>query len=455
MSKYTPEQKEFISLLKYTFNMYEIKPIAGENEDELRKYKFDGYTQTEVAEIANIDKGQISLMLRVGYAYSYDIPIKKIKRLKKIKDVGITDKDLKERLQQLERLNDKLNKKLSNEKKTIAKQRRLLSLLFLSTILLAGSILWFTNKSSPSILKPASINQSTISDYSRQRFFRLLAERNSYKLTILAILFNERIKQGLITKDLLQKETNNLLKDAINIIEGNRHQLEDMEIYLSSNGENIAHLIQYLYSPDEITDNFNDILKDILSPDIKIYKLVESIERTAQIEQQAIEQRIDRLLQTPTTLPKSLNGCRLTKSERKALTQLYGEHIQYKIALESIIFHSDLKEGKYKNQADITHHLSVLFSKLDSKINDSRDLLERTSLKAENGEYLSEMFKNYSSNNLRGNFDQVVPILQNPKIETSRIMGEIIDRISSVQTQNVIILDSILSATLPPVTIEN
>jgi len=459
MAKYTPEQDEFIFLLKYIFNMYEPKPIA--DDDELRKYKFDGYTQTEVALTAGIDTGQISHMLKASYPYSYEKSIKSLKRLRKLKDLGITDKDLKQRVQQSEKQRKELTSTLKSKEKTIVKQKKLLTvipLLFVSIALLAGSLLWFTDvftdKKSPTTLKPVSIDQSTISEYSRQRLFRLLGERNSYKLTILAIIFNERVKQGLITKDIAQTETNNLLKDAINIINENRHQLEDMEIYLS-NGKNIAHTIQAVYSPDEITDNFNTILKDILSPDINISGLVESIERTAQNEQQTIERRIDKLLQNPALMPKNLNGCRLTRAERNALTDLYGQHVQYKIALEAIIFHSDLKTGNYKDKDEVNHHLKVLFSKLDSKIEDSRELLERTLLKAENGEYLSDIFRSHSNNNLKENFDQVIPILKNSNMATSRIIDEIMDRISSVQTKNVAKFDSLITSSLPPIIIAN
>lgn len=138
-----------------------------------------------------------------------------------------------------------------------------------------------------------------------------------------------------------------------------------------------------------------------------------------------------------------ITECRLTANERKAITQLYADNICYQIALEAIVFHSDLKQGVYGN--DLEPYLIESAKKMPAIIEETRDVVQATNLKAENGEYLFKLFENHSINNIDENFAAMKPLVTNPLISSSRIRTTIFEKIRTIQTYNFNRIDSVVT----------
>ena len=125
---------------------------------------------------------------------------------------------------------------------------------------------------------------------------------------------------------------------------------------------------------------------------------------------------------------------RLTKAERHTFTDMYGELIQYKIALEIAIFHTSLKEGKYKGKEG--YYLNELKGRIATIIEDTRKQLRRTNIRVENGKILSEIYKENSINNIGKGFAELKENLINTSISTSQLKDAVITKIEAIQTEN-------------------
>ncbi len=137
--------------------------------------------------------------------------------------------------------------------------------------------------------------------------------------------------------------------------------------------------------------------------------------------------------------------CRLTANERKAITQLYADHIAHQIALEAVTFHSNLKEGVYEN--NLKPSLKASAEKMPTIIEESRDIVQATNLQAENGEYLFRLFEEYSINNIEENFNSMIPLVTNPSLSTSRLKDIVFEKIRTIQTHNFNRIDSVATST--------
>jgi transposase len=137
--------------------------------------------------------------------------------------------------------------------------------------------------------------------------------------------------------------------------------------------------------------------------------------------------------------------CRLTANERKAISKLYATNIAHQIALEAVIFHSSYREGVYGENPEPYLEQSAI--KMPNIITNTREIIQATNLKAENGEYLYKLLEDYSKNNIDTNFKSMIPLVTNKAIPTSRIRNTIFEKISTIQMYNLSRIDSVVTNT--------
>ncbi len=139
---------------------------------------------------------------------------------------------------------------------------------------------------------------------------------------------------------------------------------------------------------------------------------------------------------------------KLTRVQRHALNKLYGEHIQYKLVIEALIFRSSINEGVYKN--DLNYYIDIYRQKLGTMISDSRESLKNIHLLDENGNLMGgDFFEKYAVNKLDRDMKVVMPSILNPAISPSELKTLIMQTVSTQQKLNFAKFDSIIISQKP------
>ncbi len=139
----------------------------------------------------------------------------------------------------------------------------------------------------------------------------------------------------------------------------------------------------------------------------------------------------------------SITECRLTRVQRHALNKLYGEHIQYKLVIEALIFRNSINEGVYKN--DLNYYIDIYRQKLGTMISDSRTSLKNIQLLDENGNLIGgDFFEKHAVNKLDRDMKVVMPSILNPAISPSELKTLVMQTVSTQQKLNFAKFDSII-----------
>lgn len=124
----------------------------------------------------------------------------------------------------------------------------------------------------------------------------------------------------------------------------------------------------------------------------------------------------------------------ISRQQAKAIFELYGEGLQYKIAHEGVLFNYSLKTGIY--QDSIPFYANLLKNQIQTVINNSRATLKDTKLQIETKHSLFELVKMFSVNNLNENFDELKTMLLNPDANAHELSRAVISRVKLQQKYN-------------------
>lgn len=136
-------------------------------------------------------------------------------------------------------------------------------------------------------------------------------------------------------------------------------------------------------------------------------------------------------LQTPSQ--PSLN---LTLEEQRAIFDLYGGYVQYRLTLESLAFNSSVKDNLYQED-ELKHQVGELAKRCDTGIEDARRIMRRTHLRNHNGILLANLYEKYSKHNkVDENLGDLIPLLTNKEVSVSEIINSITSKIQQIQHRN-------------------
>lgn len=267
---YTHER--FLEELKKTYQLTK-------KEDGSFDFKAQGYVQLEIAEQLSVGQTNFSKMLHDSYSGRYNYIIN---MLIKQREIFALEK-------QIEELNESSSKQLELQDSKNTKTHSIkLQYFFLGLFLAftASVAFFFYNTNS---------QKSIISKTSERRLIRLIETRNSYQLTIGLLLFKDKLQRGKIDNTNMKAEIVKLYNNSEKILNENRHQLEDMELY-TEGGINFAEIAEKTYSLEQRRKAFDSFIPILESPKYNLENIVSAVENIADIEQTKIEKRVDTLL---------------------------------------------------------------------------------------------------------------------------------------------------------------
>jgi hypothetical protein len=133
-------------------------------------------------------------------------------------------------------------------------------------------------------------------------------------------------------------------------------------------------------------------------------------------------------------LSYSTSEHRLTGNQLKAVFDIYSDAIRYRLTNQAILFHSSLKNGIYGDS--INHYSKLTKEGIDGIVSYYRSKLELAALKVETGDYLYDLVRDSSINNVDKNYQQIEAALRNTKMDSHQVSFFVEQQIEQEQTLN-------------------
>jgi hypothetical protein len=124
----------------------------------------------------------------------------------------------------------------------------------------------------------------------------------------------------------------------------------------------------------------------------------------------------------------------LSREESRDIFDIYGKHIQYRMAIEALRFHEMYKTGRYDNQLD--YQTQELATRINIILEEGRRTMRGTNIRYQDGTLLGDLYEQYSDNNIDGNITQLMPLLTNEEAYYEDIIHAVTERVESEQIEN-------------------
>ena len=279
-----------------TFDL--LNKLYGNTEKEEKGYSLGDYTSLQVANELGYSSNQFSRILGEitrdqASEGTYQNLITRLTSVEKNRNWDEREAELLEQL--------------SGQKKQYAIARK--TLLFSLTAFI-GTIIYFFGFYQSKIAKTDTGN-TIISNVAVRRLVQAFEGYNMYEITLKALDFNERVKQGKVSPKEQDREIARLFDSFWGIIEKRRNDIKDMNLYFNpSNPMSFSDLAHKSYNEEQAKKNFHKALPSLISPTITGRDLAYEIADIGRTEQIRIEREIDNFLsdKSSTIIQQNENG---------------------------------------------------------------------------------------------------------------------------------------------------
>ena len=268
-------------------------------------------------------------------------------------------------------------------------------------------------------------------------------KRMNYQVTTRVMSFVGNYREGDYSEEVIEKHYDLLIDEVFSGMMEGREDLKSLNIVLPD-GRNIVELLP---DRDRTKKSLEQVFAEakplLLQPDFGFNDVRELVLKESRDEQAKSiglfwsrweEVASQYTFPEPETVYVQTRE-RLSKSQREALTELYNSQVQYRMAMAGGLFNASIKAGAVPPEG-MDSHLNELKGQIEGILLDSRELIERLDVQAENGRPYYDIVVENSENNIDTNFSELAPVLLNEKIELSQLANMIRAKIERIQDEN-------------------